>query len=409
MRFPVSRFDLNRSLLARLLLIAPFFFWGTAMVAMKGTLPHTTPLFVATLRLVPAGLLILLVAWSTGRPGPRGWQAWAWILGFAGVDGTLFQGFLAEGLQRTDAGLGSVMIDSQPLAVALLASWLFQERIGLWGALGLLLGITGISFLGLPDEWLVQAAHALVQHLGVGSLGSWDGGAPGPLLLPAGVGWDVLFQNGQWLMLLASLSMAVGTILSRYVSRWVDPVMATGWHMLLGGLPLLWLSATQEAHQWEALTWTDWSALAYSTVFGSAIAYGLFFYFAAQGSLTSLSALTFLTPVFALLFGNLFLQEVLTGLQQAGVALTLVSIFLINQRESLTPWFLAWFPPQAALSSGNDPDSPKGFSQSLTESSTEAITSVGSTPLPTALPKSSSPSSSDPTLSPSSNPSPNAS
>jgi hypothetical protein len=76
-------------------------------------------------------------------------------------------------------------------------------------------------------------------------------------------------------------------------------------------------------------------ALGYSTVFGSAIAYGLFFYFASSGSLTSLSSLTFLTPVFALLFGNLFLGEVLNPLQSMGVGLTLVSIYLINQRDTL--------------------------------------------------------------------------
>ena len=33
---------------------------------------------------------------------------------------TSLQGFLAEGLQRTSAGLGSIIIDSQPLTVALL-------------------------------------------------------------------------------------------------------------------------------------------------------------------------------------------------------------------------------------------------------------------------------------------------
>jgi EamA-like transporter family len=76
-------------------------------------------------------------------------------------------------------------------------------------------------------------------------------------------------------------------------------------------------------------------ALGYSTVFGSAIAYGLFFYFASSGSLTSLSSLTFLTPVFALLFGNLLLGEVLNPLQSMGVGLTLVSIYLINQRDTL--------------------------------------------------------------------------
>jgi hypothetical protein len=47
-------------------------------------------------------------------------------------------------------------------------------------------------------------------------------------------------------MLLASLSMATGTIVIRYVSRYCDPVMATGWHMILGGLPLFVFSGLWE-------------------------------------------------------------------------------------------------------------------------------------------------------------------
>ncbi len=37
-------------------------------------------------------------------------------------------------------------------------------------------------------------------------------------------------------MLLAALSMAVGTVMIRIVCRHADPVAATGWHMILGGL-----------------------------------------------------------------------------------------------------------------------------------------------------------------------------
>lgn len=48
-------------------------------------------------------------------------------------------------------------------------------------------------------------------------------------------------------MLLAAQSMAVGTVLVRYVTKHADPIMATGYHMLLGGLPLLLLSYQQEA------------------------------------------------------------------------------------------------------------------------------------------------------------------
>lgn len=305
---------------APLLLIAPFFFWGTAMVAMKGVIPNTTPLFMAGVRLAPAGILVLAAGMLMGRPQPKGWAAWLWIALFALIDGTLFQGFLAEGLMRTGAGLGSVMIDSQPLAVALMALWLFGERIGLWGWLGLLLGVVGISLLGLPDAWIV----GVLQQRSL----------PDGFQLGANLIHD-LFQNGQWLMLLAALSMAIGTVLMRYVSRHADPVTATGWHMVLGGLPLFALSSQFEAEQWVHLDWSNWVAMGYSTLFGSAIAYGLFFYFAASGSLTSLSSLTFLTPIFALLFGNLFLAEMLNPIQWFGVSLTLGSIYLINQRDVL--------------------------------------------------------------------------
>ncbi len=282
------------------------------MVAMKGVMPHTTPLFMAGMRLIPAGILVLLVAAMIKRPQPQGWQAWGWISLFALVDGTLFQGFLAAGLVRTTAGLGSVMIDSQPLAVALLSAWLFQEQIGAIGICGLVLGVIGISCIGLPVDWLSQ----LVTNPSVKQ-----------------IDLSALFNHGEWLMLLAALSMAVGTILIPFITRYVDPVVATGWHMIIGGIPLAIGSLLWESNQWTDIDVSGWVAIAYSTVFGSAIAYGLFFYFASKGNLTSLSSLTFLTPVFALLFGSLFLSESLDKLQWCGVCLTLVSILLINQRD----------------------------------------------------------------------------
>lgn len=302
-----------------LLLIAPFFLWGTAMVAMKGVVPYTTPFFMAGIRLVPAGFLVLLVALFLKLPQPKTWLGWLWILAFAIVDGSMFQGFLALGIVKTGAGLGSVMIDSQPLAVALLSRLLFGEIIGLWGWLGLGFGVFGISLIGLPDRWIYSLWG-----------GNWSA---------VDLNWLGLFDNGEWLMLLASLSMAVGTVTIAYVSRHVDPVVATGWHMILGGLPLFGLSWLQESQQWQNMTLESWLGLGYATVFGSAIAYGIFFYLASKGSLTSLSALTFLTPIFALLFGTILLSETLSSIQSVGVFLTVISIYLINQRDKIARKF----------------------------------------------------------------------
>ena len=305
-----------------LALIAPFFLWGTAMVAMKGVIPNTTPLFLGGMRILPAGILVLIVGIILKRPQPKGWLAWGWLSVFALVDGTLFQGFLAEGLVRTGAGIGSVMIDTQPLTVALLSSILFGDRVRKIGWLGLVFGVLGVSLIGLPEQWIWQ-----------GLQGNFTG-----------LEFDVsrLFTNGEWLMLLASLSMATGTILIRYVCHHVDAVMATGWHLILGGIPLFLLSGNLETQPWQNVSFEGWMAISYATIFGSAIAYGIFFYLASTRNLTSFSSLTFLTPVFALLFGNLLLAETLSPLQWGGVSLTLVSIYLINQRERLSQVLQNW-------------------------------------------------------------------
>eukprot|EP00891_Asterochloris_glomerata_P004400 jgi/Astpho2/4400/e_gw1.00067.138.1_t len=309
-------------LAAFLLLISPFFFWGTSMVAMKELAPHTSPLFVSAVRLLPAGGALIAWAAAQGRRQPEGLQAWGAIALFGLVDGTAFQGCLAEGLQRTSAGLGSVIIDSQPLTVTLLAALLFGERIRPAGALGLLAGVAGLCLLELPPE----ALQGLVQQSTTGGLGSW---------LPKG---SSLWDSGAWWMLLSAQSMAVGTIMVRWVCRYVDPVMATGWHMVLGSMPLLALSAAQEADELmprlAQITGYDLALLVYISMLGSAASYGVFFYNASRGNLTALSSLTFLTPMFAAGCGYLTIGETLTPLQLVGASITLGGVALINAKPA---------------------------------------------------------------------------
>lgn len=299
------------------------------MVVMKYILPHTSPLFLAAFRLLPAGLLTLIVAAALKLPQPKTWKAWLWIALFALVDGAMFQGLLTTGLVNTGAGLGAVLIDAQPLVVALLARFLFGSLIGLWGWLGLAIGITGICLCGLPAAWIY---------------GLWEDGIPWESWLQTIQGYgaegsslqlESLLQSGEFLMLLAALSMSVGTILMGYVKRHADPIVATGWHMILGGIPLAVMSGLWEPYPIDNLLVGDWLGLAYATIFGTALTYGMFFYLAANGNMTSVSALIFLTPVFALLFSSLFLGEQLTNLQWGGVLLTLVSVYLVNQREQI--------------------------------------------------------------------------
>ncbi len=318
------------SALLPLAMVLPFALWGTAMAAMKPLLDGAAPLQVATLRLLPAGLVLLAAAALLRRPLAIDRRDWPWLLLFALVDASLFQGLLARGLVQTGAGLGSVLIDSQPLLVALLARSLFGEAINPVGWLGLMLGLLGILCLGLPA--------AVLQHW-------WLEG-------PVAFGVQA-WSHGELWMLAAAAAMAVGTVLCRFASRHSDPVAITGWHMVLGGLPLLLLAelpSTRAAAGWLP-PWSaaQWGWMAYATLLGSALAYGLFFWFASAGDLTGFTALTFLTPVFALLCGVLWLGEQLQPLQWLGAVLALISVLLINRRAQL--WRLgaaAWTPEQGA-------------------------------------------------------------
>ncbi len=309
-----------------LILVAPFFFLATAMVVMKSLIPDTTPLFLASFRLIPAGLLIILLAVILKIPQPKGWKAWLWILLFALIDGAMFQSFLTTGLVHTGAGVGAVLIDAQPLVVAILARLIFREKIGIWGWIGLTIGLVGICLCGLPTLWIEN----FLQGNGIPF-------ANGSFSL------ENILQSGELLMLLAALSMSFGTIIIRVVQKYVDPVVATGWHLFLGGIPVLILSFLWESNQWQNLSGQEWLGISYATVFGTAVTYGLFFFLAANGNLTSVSALIFLTPVFALLFSTIFLQEELTKYQWIGVSIALFSILIVNQRTQIEEYIAKSF------------------------------------------------------------------
>ncbi|CAL6388391.1 unnamed protein product [Bathycoccus prasinos] len=309
--------------------VAPFFLWGTSMVSMKEVLPLTSPMFVATVRLIPAGLILILWAVSKNRKFPKNAKGWLAVSLFALVDGAMFQGCLAEGLVKTSAGLGSVIIDSQPLTVAILASIFFGETLGAAGIGGLALGVVGLSLLEIPSE-------TLAGFMGKSSSGGGADGGSASTFLQSFAAHP--FDSGEFWMLLAAQSMAVGTVMVRWVVKYVDPVMATGLHMFLGGIPLLIYSLVSEPDVYEnifsdggVLGIADGANLLYASVFGGALAYSLFFYFASSGNLTKLSSLTFLTPVFAVVGGYFALGETLDAQQLVGAAVTLGGIYLVNK------------------------------------------------------------------------------
>ncbi|MEM1171279.1 MAG: DMT family transporter [Cyanobacteria bacterium P01_H01_bin.35] len=300
-----------------LLTIAPFFIWGTTAVTMRTVVLESSPFFVAGVRLLLAGLLVLLLAFILKIPQPKTLKAWLWVLCLALLQGVMLHGFLAAGFETINAGLGSVIVDSNPLFVAILSSILFREKVGLWGGIGLVIGILGISLISLPESWLFSGLSNS---------------------LPKSLNWRNLKNYGSLLMLLSTFFKALATVMIPFITRLVHPIVTTGWAFLIGGLPLLVFSGIWESQQWvhlDTLTVGYWVELIYTGLFGSAIAYAIYFYLASRESLTSFTSLSFLTPVFALTGGYIFLGETLSLWKFLGICLTLVSVYIIQKRDQL--------------------------------------------------------------------------
>lgn len=111
--------------------------------------------------------------------------------------------------------------------------------------------------------------------------------------------------------------------------------------MILGGVLLAAAAVAVDSRELGArlaqFNSSDALAMAYVSLFGGAASYGIFFYEATHGSLTAISSLTFLTPMFAAGTGFLVLGETLSPVQLMGAAITLAAVFMINTPASHKP------------------------------------------------------------------------
>src|SRR6201991_4162746 len=120
--------------------------WSYAFVAGKIGVTHCPPLILLAARFSLAGILIL------GATMIRGDWSLSWrdaaifaVLGIA--NNALYLGLGYTGLQTVSAGLGGLIVSANPVFTAVLAALFLHEPLTTRKVGGLLLGITGVTFI----------------------------------------------------------------------------------------------------------------------------------------------------------------------------------------------------------------------------------------------------------------------
>ena len=262
--------------------------WGSTYAVTQLWLPPGRPLFAATARVLPAGLLLLL--WV--RRLPRGgWWGRAVVLG--GLNHGLFFGLLYLAAFRLPSSLASTLTALSPLVVMAMAFLVLGERQTSVTLLAALVGVVGVVTL----VWQSDRAGGAVDALGIA----------------AAVG--------------AVVSSAFGFALVR---RWSPPdnvLATTSWQLVAGGLLLLPVAAVVEGAP-PVLDAPAVAALAYLGLVGSALGYLLWFRGLTRMDAGAVAVVGLVNPVVGTVLGVLLLAEPFGPVHAVAIVVTLGSVLL---------------------------------------------------------------------------------
>ncbi len=266
--------------------------WGSSYIVTTSLLPGQSPLLVALLRALPAGLILLLL---TRQLPPLTWLPKLLVL--ATLNFSLFWTLLFVSAYRLPGGVAATLGAAQPLLVVFFSAYALQTPIRPTALMAAALSIIGVALLVLTPAARLDL-------------------------------WGVLAGIG------GAASMAAGVVLSRKWQPPVPPLTFTAWQLTAGGLLLIPFAAPSLGDI-SALSGANLIGLGYMSLIGGALTYILWFRGLARIEPAKVSLLGVLSPLTAVILGWSVLSEDLTLTQLAGAGLALFSLWLGQTKLSL--------------------------------------------------------------------------
>lgn len=288
---PRARFNALPWLIALFCLL-----WSFAFVAGKIGVTDCPPLILLTARFSLAGILILGISWLRRDQWDLTWRDAAVFAVLGVANNALYLGLGYTGLKTVSAGLGGLIVSANPVFTAILASMLIGEVLTWRKVIGLLLGITGVTFI----VW-----HRM-------KVGTDD---------PHGI-----------LFTLASLaSLVAGTILFKLLAPKGSLWIGNGIQNIAGGLAVMPFAFTLSSIGDIVPSMRLAGAFAFLVLGGSILGYLIWFHLLKVCGATAASAYHFLMPPLGMLFAFLVLGEHVEFRDLLGIIPVALGIYLVTR------------------------------------------------------------------------------
>jgi drug/metabolite transporter (DMT)-like permease len=269
--------------------------WGASFMFMRIATPEFGPWALCFLRVaIAAACLLPLVVWHRQLAALRG--HWRQVLWVGILNSALpFVCFAAAAL-AINAGLSSIFNATAPLWGALIARLWLHDRLSMSRLVGLAIGFAGVAGLALGKASLLPGEHGISPALAIALC----------LLATACYGYAANYTR-RYLQDVPPLTLAAGS-------------QAAATAVLLVPALIWWPAQDPSTHAW--------SAVATLGLLCTGVAYVIFFRLIARIGATTTISVTFLIPVFGMLWGSLLLGEALTSAMLWGCAVILVGTAL---------------------------------------------------------------------------------
>ncbi|WIW00197.1 DMT family transporter [Paucibacter aquatile] len=265
--------------------------WGASFLFMRLGAHEFGPVPMATMRVLGASLFLLpLLTYRVGLAELR--QHWRPLMVVGLLNGALPFALYAYAALSITAGLSSILNATTPLWGAMVAWVWLGQRLDFSRLCGLALGFAGVVFL------------------------AWDQAS----FKPDGSGWAILA------CLLATLCYGIVANFSKRYLNGLNPLtVATGSQVTASAMLLLPALVSWPERMPSGQAWLSVAMLA---VLCSGVAYILYFRLMQRVGPTNTIAVTFLIPVFAVIWGYVFLSEAFTLHMAMGCAIVLLGTAL---------------------------------------------------------------------------------
>jgi drug/metabolite transporter (DMT)-like permease len=198
------------------------------------------------------------------------------------------------GFELVPAGIGGLVIGTQPLLIVFTAALLNREAIAPAAFAGLLVALAGTVLLFWSDLALLEQAHSRLRGV--------------LYIFLAGVFWAV------YVVLAGPLILAHGAF----------PITALS--ILIATVPMLGFASSSTLHTLTVMSARAWAEMFFLVVPSTLVATTAFNYAAARLPSAAAGAFLYLVPVLAVLSGALFLGERITWRVIAGGVLILSGV-----------------------------------------------------------------------------------